>query len=369
MAALLRGHRKNNRFGAFEGAVVYRHLAQLLLELIVARQKLQQLLEWTHAPNLLHLHEHIFEVKGRLAQFFLHALGFLFLHGLLHALNQRQHITHAEDAAGDAVGVERLEGVSALADANKAHGLAHHGFERERRAATRIAVHLGENDPCQLQSFVERLRHIDRLLPRGGVHDQQNLVGLEGVAHLLQFLHQGFVDLQASCGVQNQHIVAVGAGIGVGGARDAHRVARPSLFGRVDIDAYLLAQHLQLLDGGRALEVARCHHRFAPLRARPARQLRAGGGLTRPLQATEHEHGGRRRRPANRLRLAPQKRNQLVAHDAHHMLVGRQALQHLVADRLLTHPRNKLLHHPKINIRLQQRQADFAKHLVYGLLV
>ena len=63
--------------------------------------------------------------------------------------------------------------------------------------------------------------------------------------------------------------------------------------GAVDRDVEALAQRLELLDGGRPIEVGRDQQRLAALAHDPARQLGRGGRLARALQA---DHGDDRRR-------------------------------------------------------------------------
>ena len=46
-------------------------------------------------------------------------LGFFLLDVLLHFVDQREHIAHAENARGQPVGIKRLESVELFADAGK----------------------------------------------------------------------------------------------------------------------------------------------------------------------------------------------------------------------------------------------------------
>ena len=60
-------------------------------------------------------------------------------------LDQADDVAHAEDAAGDAVGVEGLELVDRLAGAGELDRLAGDRAHRQRRAAAGIAVHAGQD--------------------------------------------------------------------------------------------------------------------------------------------------------------------------------------------------------------------------------
>ena len=59
---------------------------------------------------------------------------------------KREDVAHAEDAVGRAVGMERLERVELLAHAHELQRLPGDVADRKRRAAARIAIHLGEDD-------------------------------------------------------------------------------------------------------------------------------------------------------------------------------------------------------------------------------
>ena len=59
----------------------------------------------------------------------------------------------------------------------------------------------------------------------------------------------------------------------------------------VDRDAELLAEHLQLLDGGGTLQVGGDEQRLAALLAQRQGELAGGGRLALALQAAEHEDG------------------------------------------------------------------------------
>ena len=80
---------------------------------------------------------------------------------------------------------------------------------------------------------------------------------------------------------------ARGFGLLDGVLANGDRIVRP-LFG-VDRDADLLAQHLQLMHGRRALQVRGHEHRLAAALEQHAGQLAAGRGFARALQAAHHQ--------------------------------------------------------------------------------
>ena len=83
-------------------------------------------------------------------------LGLLRVHHLLEVAHQADHVAHAEDARGEAFGAELLEPVHALAGADELDGDAGHGLHRERGAAARVAVELGEHQPVERRAARRR---------------------------------------------------------------------------------------------------------------------------------------------------------------------------------------------------------------------
>ena len=71
--------------------------------------------ERAHLLQLLHLLEEVVERELALEQLLGGRLGLVLLEDLLGLLDQREHVAHAEDAAGHPVGVELLERVELLA--------------------------------------------------------------------------------------------------------------------------------------------------------------------------------------------------------------------------------------------------------------
>ena len=102
-----------------------------------------------HRAELLDLPQLVAEVFEREAvaeqRFLGQLLGLLAVERGFGFLDERKHVAHAEDAADDAIGMERLEGVRLFAHADELDGLAGDVANRERRAAAGVAVHLGQD--------------------------------------------------------------------------------------------------------------------------------------------------------------------------------------------------------------------------------
>ena len=69
-----------------------------------------------------------------------------------------------------------------------------------------------------------------------------------------------------------------------------------------------------------------------------------------------------------RLRLAAEQLGQFVAHDLHHLLVGRKLQQHFRAERLLADVRDEFVRDAEVDVGVEQRLADFAERGVEMLL-
>ena len=72
-------------------------------------------------------------------------------------LDQRDDVAHAEDAVGDARGVEFLQRVHLLAGADQLDRLAGDGAHGKRRAAAAVAVDAGQHDAGDADALVEAL--------------------------------------------------------------------------------------------------------------------------------------------------------------------------------------------------------------------
>lgn len=101
------------------------------------------------ASHIFQLRELIVEIgKGEFIalELLLQLGGLLCVERGLRLFNQREHVAHAEDARGHAAGVERLDLIKLFAGADEFDGLAGHGLDGKRRAASCVAVELGEHD-------------------------------------------------------------------------------------------------------------------------------------------------------------------------------------------------------------------------------
>src|SRR5262249_52368190 len=141
-----------------------------------AWQNLDDALQRTQPLNLPELIAEILQRETIAGERFLgKLLGLLLVNALFRALDERKNIAHAQDAPHDAVGMERLQGIRLFANADELNWLAGYVPDRKRRAAARVAIHLGQHNPCERQLFVELVGGAHRVLAGHGVGDEQDL--------------------------------------------------------------------------------------------------------------------------------------------------------------------------------------------------
>ncbi len=180
----------------------------------------------------------------------------------------------------------------------------------------------------------------------------------------MKLVHQIVINVQPAGGVHDEDIEAAVPGVGKRAACARHRIHLARRI--VHTDAGLLADHRELLDGGRPADVGRHDQRVASLLRQPSPELAGGGRLPRPLQTEKEDHPRtrlNRRQPP--LGVAEQ-RQHLVADDPHDLLRRREALQNLLIDRPVAHPVDESLHDLEVHVRLEQRHANLTQGCLNG---
>ncbi len=173
--------------------------------------------------------------------------------------------------------------------------------------------------------------------------------------------------MQPAGGVE-EHGVAAGLGgfferVGA----DVHRVHIRR--GGVDGHAQLTGQHLQLLNGGRAVHVGGDEIGLQlVLGAQQVGQLARRGGFARTLQADHHDDDGPVLEVEARV-FAAEQLNELIVDDLDHLLTGREALEHVGPERLLAHAVHELLDDLEIDVGLKQGQPHFAQPVLDVFLI
>ena len=252
--------------------------------------------------------------------------------------------------------MERLERIGLLARADEFNRLAGDLLERQRAAATGVAVHLRHDHAVKIDLLGEGLSHVHGILAGHGVDDHENLVGLHGGLDVGGLFHHLFVDMQTTRRVDDDHVAQVIDGEANALARDFHRVLAVAA---IDFHAHLVAERLQLIGRSRAIHVAGHEQGAVALALQQIRKLGGSGGFTRALQADEHNHvGNAAREHEPRIGLAEQRR-ELVEHDFHDVLRRRERIEHLSSQAALLRIGDEALDDLEVHVGLEQRHANF----------
>src|SRR5690606_1718656 len=174
VATLPRGHAADDGFDLLVVIVcdLGVRLAQLLAD---TRDHLDELAERAHLLDLLELIQEVLEVELALEHAVLHAFGLVLICLLLRSLNERQDVAHTQDAPGEPIRVEGLEGIQLLAGTDELDRHAGDRADREGGTTAGVAVHLGEDKPGDAETLVECFRNADRFLASHRVRDEQDL--------------------------------------------------------------------------------------------------------------------------------------------------------------------------------------------------
>ena len=177
--------------------------------------------------------------------------------------------------------------------------------------------------PVSCQRVAEGLRRVHRVLARHGIDHEQPLVRSDGRIDVAHLLHQLGIDVQATGGVDDEHVVdAAARGIQRGGCNPAG--AAPGCY-RMEIRPHLLGQALQLQHGGRPADVGADQQHALLLADEMSRQLARGGGLAGALQAGQQDDGRRCMAQVEGLRAAAHDRHEFIVDHADQRLAGREA--------------------------------------------
>ena len=258
------------------------------------------------------------------------------------------------------MGDEGVELIDLLADPDELDRLAGDGAHRERGPAAGVAVEFGQDQAGDTDRLVEVGGHADRLLAGGGVGDEQRFARLEEGGDTFQLLDQGVVDFLAAGGVEDD-----GGGIlgfqpfdgAFGGFEDVFFARFRGEHGHADV----VGEYLELLDGGRAVEVEGDEDRALPVFFEAAGEFRAGGGFAGAVQAADEDVTGRVE--VQRGLVAAEQGTQFVMENLDDLLAGRDRFQHLVAHGAYFDRLDKGLGHAQFHVRLEQGEP----HVAHGV--
>ena len=109
---------------------------------------------------------------------------------LLHLPHQALHVAQAQQPAHKAARLEGLQIVEPFARSREQNRRACGRHRRQRAAALRVAVQLGENHGADGHRALKRLRLVEGRLADGGVQHEHHVVGVDVLLHLLHLLEE-----------------------------------------------------------------------------------------------------------------------------------------------------------------------------------
>ena len=167
------------------------------------RDQLQDTFQAAEFLHVAHLLAEIFEIEGRLLEFFGELFGFFLFDGVSGFLGEREDITHTEDAACDAVGMKNFQLGKLFAHADEFDRSAGNSFDGKSGTAAGIAVHLRENNARDAQFFIEGLCDVDGVLTGHGIGHEEDFLGVHGGLQVGKLLHEDFVHVQPAGRIKN----------------------------------------------------------------------------------------------------------------------------------------------------------------------
>ena len=124
--------------------------------------------------HLVQLFAEVVEVEGFAFRHFGGEFArFFFVNLVFEVFDEAEDVAHAEDARGDAVGVEGFERFGFFADAEEFDRFAGDVADGERRPAARVAVDFGKDNTGERQYVVEGFGGVGGVLAGHAVHHEQ----------------------------------------------------------------------------------------------------------------------------------------------------------------------------------------------------
>ena len=334
-------------------------VGDLVLHLGDAGHHAHQAADAAHIRHLQQLLAHVGEVELALAHPLGGACGLFGVDIRRGSLDQRHHVAHAEDAAGNAARVKIFQRVGLFAGADQLDRLAGHRAHRQRGAAAAVAVHPRQHDAGEANALIERAREVDRVLAGQRIRDQQHFMRIGGGFDFRGLAHHLFVERGAAGGIEQHHVVAAELACFQRAARDLRRLLAGHDRQRRNVE--IAPQHGQLLHRRRAVDVERGHQHLALVAlGHAAGEFRGGGGFAGALKSDHHDRDRRHRIEIDGLAVGTERGDQFVMDDLDHHLAGRDRLDDGGADRLLADAIGEASDNVERDVGFQQRAAHLA---------
>jgi len=172
--------------------------------------------------------------------------------------------------------MKRLELVEFFAAADEFDRLAGDRSDREGCTAAGIAVHFGQHHPGEIETLEKGFGGGDGILAGHAVGDKKNLRGGGGLLDTRHFRHHLLIDMETPGGVDDDRVEQVLARMIHGMQGDRRSI--PALF-REDLNIEAAAEHPQLFDGRRAVNIGRGQQGSASFFAQMTGELARKSGL------------------------------------------------------------------------------------------
>src|SRR6266478_651326 len=277
VAALLVRHRVDDRFDSRELPLVHFGILGKILQWAHLGHHVHDFFERTHLANLLELIAKILEREFFFAELALEVGSGFFVDCLLDAFDERHEVAHAENAGNDALGIETFEGIVFFAEADEFYGCAGNFANAQRSATAGVAVKLSENYASQAEALMEFARGAHRILTDHGIGDEEYLAGLQLFLQHAQLVHQVIVDVQAACGVHQDHVAGGKLRFLDSAFYDFERLVRARA--RPDRRADGFRNLRELFASGGPVNVRGNNQRTMAMLRKPSGEFSRGGGL------------------------------------------------------------------------------------------
>ena len=305
--------------------------------------------------------EEVVEVELVFGNLLLKALCLFLVVLLLHALNKRYYVAHAENTVSHTGGAEWVDSIELFARTHKLDRLIHHGANGECSTTAGVTVELGEHYAIEVEAVVELLGGVHCILSGHCIDHEERFGGVDCLLYGFNLLHHLLIYCQTSGGIDDYEVVVVALCLvdSVEGYVDGVLAVGLGIHRHCN----LLTEHTQLLDSGRTVNVA-SHEQWALafLAFELACELARESGLTRTLQ-TRHENDGRLAFNLKFGLLATHEQSQLVVHDFHHQFAWLEGVDNVLTHSLSLHGVGELLGDFIVNVGIEKSATYFFQRL------
>ena len=254
--------------------------------------------------------------------------------------------------------MEDFKRVEFFPDAYKLHRLIDDASDGKRRSAPRIAVKLRQDHSVKAEAVMEGSCRVDGILTRHRVDNKEYLVRFDGLFDRLDLAHHLLIDVQASCGVENDDIAGSPSRLVEAMRRDLDRsTASLRKHGYLD----LRPQHLELVNGRGSVNIGGSKQGEMPLLLEMIGELRAKRRLPRSLESRDHHDRRRHRGKPDFRARRPHQFHQLVVDDLDDELARSDALENLLSDGARPDVVDELLDDLVVDVGIEENAANLTE--------